>query len=245
MGRREPARLRRVPARVVALEPLFVLDLARPELLEQAAELGRRHRNFTSLHLEPALRSRRWASCSTGSSRAPGASSASRSLRARKASRSTRSRRSACCSTAASSFRRLRLSADRRDRRRSRYPRRCRASSPLASTASPEERRLLQDGAVLGKTFTRQALAAVGGPHGSGARTAADVARPQGDPRRPGRPTSPEHGQYGFLQDLVRHVAYETLSKRSAGRGTSKRPPTCRRLRKRRRDRRGDRCALP
>ena len=27
-------------------------------------------------------------------------------------------------------------------------------------------------------------------------------------------PTSPERGQYGFLQDLVRHVAYETLSRR-------------------------------
>ena len=27
-------------------------------------------------------------------------------------------------------------------------------------------------------------------------------------------PRSPEHGQYGFLQDLLRHVAYETLSKR-------------------------------
>ncbi len=27
-------------------------------------------------------------------------------------------------------------------------------------------------------------------------------------------PTSPEHGQYGFLQDLVRHVSYETLSKK-------------------------------
>ena len=27
-------------------------------------------------------------------------------------------------------------------------------------------------------------------------------------------PRSPEHGQYGFLQDLVRHVAYETLPKR-------------------------------
>jgi tetratricopeptide (TPR) repeat protein len=27
-------------------------------------------------------------------------------------------------------------------------------------------------------------------------------------------PRSPEHGQYGFVQDLVRHVAYETLSKR-------------------------------
>src|SRR6185503_1723867 len=27
-------------------------------------------------------------------------------------------------------------------------------------------------------------------------------------------PRSPEHGQYGFLQDLVRHVAYETLARR-------------------------------
>src|SRR5206468_5429219 len=27
-------------------------------------------------------------------------------------------------------------------------------------------------------------------------------------------PRSPERGQYGFLQDLVRHVAYETISKR-------------------------------
>src|SRR5256885_235119 len=27
-------------------------------------------------------------------------------------------------------------------------------------------------------------------------------------------PRSPEHGQYGFLQDLIRQVAYDTLSKR-------------------------------
>src|SRR5262249_39590169 len=27
-------------------------------------------------------------------------------------------------------------------------------------------------------------------------------------------PRSPEHGQYGFLQDLVRRVAYETLARR-------------------------------
>ena len=78
---------------------------------------------------------------------------------------------------------------------------------------SAEERRLLQDGAVLGKTFTRDGLAALSG-------LAADELEPllaslvrkevlgvQADPR------SPEHGQYGFLQDLVRHVAYETLSK--------------------------------
>jgi tetratricopeptide (TPR) repeat protein len=35
-----------------------------------------------------------------------------------------------------------------------------------------------------------------------------EVLSVQADPR------SPEHGQYGFLQDLVRHVAYGTLSKR-------------------------------
>jgi len=64
------------------------------------------------------------------------------------------------------------------------------------------------------KTFTQPALAAL-------AQTPVDELQPvltalvrkevlgvQSDPR------SPERGQYGFLQDLVRHVAYETLSKR-------------------------------
>jgi class 3 adenylate cyclase len=79
---------------------------------------------------------------------------------------------------------------------------------------SAEERRLLQDGAVLGKTFTKDALAALSGMGDAdleGLLTALvrkEVLGLQADPR------SPEHGQYGFLQDLVRHVAYETLSKR-------------------------------
>jgi class 3 adenylate cyclase/tetratricopeptide (TPR) repeat protein len=79
---------------------------------------------------------------------------------------------------------------------------------------SAEERRLLQDGAVFGKTFTRQALAAISGlgeaqlePLLAGL-VRKEVLSIQADPR------SPEHGQYGFLQDLVRRVAYETLSKR-------------------------------
>jgi predicted ATPase/class 3 adenylate cyclase len=79
---------------------------------------------------------------------------------------------------------------------------------------SAEERQLLQDGAVLGKTFTRQALAALSGlgeaelePLLAGL-VRKEVLSIQADPR------SPEHGQYGFLQDLVRRVAYETLSKR-------------------------------
>ncbi len=78
---------------------------------------------------------------------------------------------------------------------------------------SAEERRLLQDAAVLGKTFTKEALSALTDPQfdvqtllGSLARK--EILGIQADPR------SPEHGQYGFLQDLVRHVAYETLSKR-------------------------------
>jgi predicted ATPase/class 3 adenylate cyclase len=79
---------------------------------------------------------------------------------------------------------------------------------------SGQERRLLQDGAVLGKTFTQQALAGLAGapaeelgPLLSGL-VRKEVLGVQSDPR------SPERGQYGFLQDLVRHVAYETLSKR-------------------------------
>ena len=79
---------------------------------------------------------------------------------------------------------------------------------------SAEERQLLQDASVFGKTFTRQALEAVTGideaelvPLLAGL-VRKEVFSIQSDPR------SPEHGQYGFLQDLVRRVAYEMLSKR-------------------------------
>ncbi|HVC86231.1 MAG TPA: adenylate/guanylate cyclase domain-containing protein [Gaiellaceae bacterium] len=78
---------------------------------------------------------------------------------------------------------------------------------------STDERRLLQDGAVLGKMFTRDGLAALSGLAADelepllGSLVRKEVLSLQADAR------SPEHGQYGFLQDLVRHVAYETLSK--------------------------------
>ena len=79
---------------------------------------------------------------------------------------------------------------------------------------TPEERRLVQDGAVLGKTFTRQGLGAVTGmPEEElepllAALLRKEVLSIQADPR------SPERGQYSFLQDIVKRVAYETLSKR-------------------------------
>jgi class 3 adenylate cyclase/tetratricopeptide (TPR) repeat protein len=78
----------------------------------------------------------------------------------------------------------------------------------------PEERRLLQDAAVVGKTFTRAAAAAVAGLEEDeldpllASLVRKEVLSLQADAR------SPEHGQYGFLQDLVRRVALETLSKR-------------------------------
>ena len=76
-----------------------------------------------------------------------------------------------------------------------------------------EERRVLQDAAVLGKSFTRQALATLAGLDDAElepllrALTRKEILSVQADPR------SPEHGQYSFVQDLLRHVAYETLSK--------------------------------
>ena len=78
----------------------------------------------------------------------------------------------------------------------------------------PEARRVLQDAAVLGKTFTQDSLAAIAAvPVEQLEPLLAELVRKevlslQSDPR------SPERGQYGFLQDLVKQVAYETLSKR-------------------------------
>jgi class 3 adenylate cyclase/tetratricopeptide (TPR) repeat protein len=79
---------------------------------------------------------------------------------------------------------------------------------------APDERRLLGDAAVLGKTFAPQALASLSGLESARleelltAMVRREVLGLQSDPR------SPEQGQYTFLQDLLRHVAYETLPKR-------------------------------
>ena len=76
------------------------------------------------------------------------------------------------------------------------------------------ERRLIQDAAVVGKTFTPAALVALSGlprrdvEEHLGSLLRKEFLTIQADPR------SPEHGQYSFLQDLVRRVAYETLSRK-------------------------------
>jgi tetratricopeptide (TPR) repeat protein len=76
-----------------------------------------------------------------------------------------------------------------------------------------EERRLLQDASVLGKSFTKAGLAALSGLSEAELEPLVmslvrkEVLSVQADPR------SPERGQYSFLQDLLKRVAYETLAK--------------------------------
>ena len=78
---------------------------------------------------------------------------------------------------------------------------------------TPDERRIVQDGAVLGKTFFKEGVARVSVmPEPEVEEILSSLVRKevlsvQADPR------SPERGQCGFLQDLLKTVAYETLSK--------------------------------
>jgi class 3 adenylate cyclase/tetratricopeptide (TPR) repeat protein len=78
----------------------------------------------------------------------------------------------------------------------------------------PIERQLLQDAAVLGKSFTAHAITAISGVEPAevtrvlSSLANKDMLAIQSDPR------SPERGQYVFVQDLVRSVAYGTLARR-------------------------------
>jgi len=78
----------------------------------------------------------------------------------------------------------------------------------------PADRTLLLDASVLGQSFTSEGLAAIAGGSATdiGPRLRSLVRRELltnvADPR------SPERGQYSFVQALIREVAYNTLSKK-------------------------------
>jgi len=78
----------------------------------------------------------------------------------------------------------------------------------------PDARRLLADAAVLGTTFPAEALIAVSGQDEAAVRaTLADLVHREvlsvsADP------LSPERGSYQFAQQMLRQVAYDTLSRR-------------------------------
>jgi class 3 adenylate cyclase/tetratricopeptide (TPR) repeat protein len=193
--------------------PLFVVTLARPELLERRPSWGAATRNFTSIFLEP-LSHEAMEELLTGL--VPGLPETLR--------RQILERAEGIPLYAVETVRML-LDRGALIQEESVY----RPSGTIESLEVPEtlhaliaarldgltseERRVLQDGSVLGKTFTKQAVAALSGlPEAElepllTSLTRKEVLGVQADPR------SPEHGQYGFLQDLLRRVAYETLSR--------------------------------
>jgi class 3 adenylate cyclase/tetratricopeptide (TPR) repeat protein len=78
----------------------------------------------------------------------------------------------------------------------------------------PDDRTILQDAAVLGQTFTIEALSSVSGRsqevlgNALGALVRREYLVLDVDPR------SSERGQYGFVQSMLREVAYGTLGRR-------------------------------
>jgi class 3 adenylate cyclase/tetratricopeptide (TPR) repeat protein len=194
--------------------PLFVVTAARPELLDRRDTWGAGKRNFTSMYLEPLSEP---AMRALLEGLVPGLPD---SLRDQILARAE--------GVPLYAMETVRMLLDRGHlvREGSVY----RPTGPIEALEVPEtlhaliaarldglsdeERRVVQDGAVLGKTFTRGSVEALSGIEAArvepvlAALVRKEVLSIQADPR------SPEHGQYGFLQDLMRRVAYETLSMR-------------------------------
>jgi class 3 adenylate cyclase/tetratricopeptide (TPR) repeat protein len=193
--------------------PLFVVTLARPELLERRPAWGAATRNFTSLFLEPLSES---AMEELLAGLVPGLPDALRQQILERAE-----------GIPLYAVETVRMLLDRGALTQEDAVYRPTATIEALEVPetlhaliaarldglTPEERRVLQDGAVLGKTFTTQAVSALSGLSESdlepilASLVRKEVLGVQADPR------SPEHGQYGFLQDLLRRVAYETLAR--------------------------------
>jgi class 3 adenylate cyclase/tetratricopeptide (TPR) repeat protein len=194
--------------------PLYVVTLARPELLERRPDWGAGRRNFVALSLqplgEPAMRQ-------LLGGLVPGLPET--------AVRSILERAGGVPLYAVETVRML-VAEGRLERVGEAY----RPTADLTTLAVPEslqaliaarldalppvDRALLQDGAVLGQTFPLPALAALNGEP-------AEILEPRlrGLARREilavdTDPRSPERGQWGFTQALIREVAYATLSKK-------------------------------
>jgi class 3 adenylate cyclase/tetratricopeptide (TPR) repeat protein len=78
----------------------------------------------------------------------------------------------------------------------------------------PQVRRLVADAAVLGTTFPAVAVIAVSGQHETAVSAALDELVRREVFTVSADPLSPEKGSYGFAQQMLRQVAYDTLSRR-------------------------------
>jgi hypothetical protein len=193
--------------------PVYVITLSRPELHERRPDWGAGQRNFTSIYLEPLSESSMTELLAGLVPGLPGGLLAQILARAE--------------GVPLYAVETVRMLLDRGALERSgdRYL----PTGELETLEVPEtlqaliaarldglsdtDRRLLQVAAVLGKTFTRASLASLSGltePELEPLLTALvrkEVLSLHADAR------APEHGQYGFLQDLVRRVAYDTLAR--------------------------------
>jgi class 3 adenylate cyclase/tetratricopeptide (TPR) repeat protein len=195
-------------------QPIYIVTLARPELLERRPEWGAGRRNFVALSLEPLTEP---AMRQLLAGIVPGLPQPT--------VRAIVARADGIPLYAVETIRML-VAEGRLTEADGVY----RPTGDLSQLAVPEslhaliaarldaldpsDRALLQDGAVLGQTFSVAALAAITGESVDSLepRLRALVRREllvlDTDPR------SPERGQYGFTQALVRDVAYGTLAKR-------------------------------
>jgi class 3 adenylate cyclase/tetratricopeptide (TPR) repeat protein len=194
--------------------PLFVLTHARPELSDRRPTWGSGKRNFTSIFLEP-LSTEAMETLLTGP--VPGLSE---ELRERILERAE--------GVPFYAVETVRMLLDRGIlvREGNAY----RLAGEIETLEVPEtlqaliaarldgltadERRAVQQAAVLGRTFSLRGLAAVSGLDESelepllASLVRKEIFSLSADP------FSPERGQYGFLQDLVKKVAYETLARK-------------------------------
>jgi class 3 adenylate cyclase len=193
--------------------PIFIVTLARPDLLERRPEWGAGKRNFTSITLGP-LDGEQMAQLLSGL--APGLP---------QQAVHTIVERAEGIPLYAVEMVRVLVAEGRLVEEHGGYrpvgeldnlavPETLQALiSARLDTLQPQDRSLLQDAAVVGQSFSPAALAAVTGlaPGELEGRLRAlvrqEVLAYKVDPR------SPERGQYSFVQALIREVAYNTLAK--------------------------------
>jgi class 3 adenylate cyclase/tetratricopeptide (TPR) repeat protein len=194
--------------------PIFVVTLARPELLEKRPDWGAGKRNFASVYLDPLSEA---AMRSLLGGLVPGLPE--------QTTRAIVARADGVPLYAIETIRMLVADGRLKEEGGVYLP-----VGDLSALAVPEtltaliasrldgldaaDRSVLQDAAVLRQSFTLDALSAVNG---------LDVAnlesRLRGLMRREllsieADPRSPERGQYAFLQSLIREVAYNTFAKK-------------------------------
>jgi class 3 adenylate cyclase/tetratricopeptide (TPR) repeat protein len=194
--------------------PLFVLTLARPELTDRRSTWGSGKRNFTSIFLEP-LSAEAMEVLLTGP--VPGLPEELRDHILERAE-----------GVPFYAVETVRMLLDRGVLVREGHSYRLTGEIETLEVPetlqaliaarldglAPDERRVASHASVLGRTFTLRGLSAVSGLGEPELESLlASLVRKE-IVSLTSDPLSPERGQYGFLQDLVKKVAYDTLSRK-------------------------------